>query len=219
MKNHPLNFDQLTNFSNSLPYKKFDKPTEEIFSELSKLKVKLNFPAIQNDIGSFLSFLMPLLKPRTIFEMGSGYGHSAFWFLCGGDKFLDKIVLTEKRNDLEGYFNSLPWPDQWRQKIEYHQADAFEVFTQQDQVDLVLIDGVKGDYLDFLIECEVNLRTGSHVVIDNSYWRGSFLEPEVVKHKKSARNIKELHEYIAHSDAWESIFMPYVDGLSLLRKI
>ena len=114
---------------------------------------------------------------------------------------------------------SVNWPARWQDKMEYHQGDAFDTLSEIGNIDLALIDGVKGDYLKFLLALKNHTQSGALVLIDNSYWRGSFLDDEVVAIKKSPQKIKELHEYIAHSSEWESLFIPFVDGLSILRKI
>ena len=101
----------------------------------------------------------------------------------------------------------------------YHCEDAFDVLERYASIDLALIDGVKGDYLKFLTLLESRMKTGAIVLIDNSYWRGSFLNQEQVETKNSAKKIKELHDYLAQTKIWDSVFMPYIDGLSLLRKI
>jgi predicted O-methyltransferase YrrM len=59
---------------------------------------------------------------------------------------------------------------------------------------------------------------GSVVLIDNSYWRGSFLDKDLVEKKLSAKKIKELHEFIQQSSSWSGVFIPYIDGLTLLKR-
>ncbi len=218
MRDYPFSYEQLFNFSKSHPYTNLgDK--KELFEQLEFSRKKLNFPAIENDIGSLFNFIFKLKDIRTVFEMGSGYGHSAFWYLFNSSNLPERIILTEKRDDLYTIFNSLPWPESWKSRLDYFQGDAFEKLKSLDhQIDFALIDGVKGDYLRFLKEAYPKLSRGGIVAIDNSYWRGSFLDPELVIKKQSARNIAELHAYLTNSSAWEGVFIPFRDGLSLLRK-
>lgn len=218
MRDYPFSFDSLNSFSNSIPYTKFTDDEQKLFDELNSLKQKYNFPAVLNDVGAFLSFMISFWRPRTIFEMGSGYGHSSFWYLKG-DKTnnLQKIYLTEKRTDLQQEFHHLSWPQSWKNKLDYFQGDAFERLAQVENIDLALIDGVKADYLKFLKVIETKMQPGGIVVIDNSYWRGSFLDSEVRAKKKTAQHIFELHEYIGESQRWESIFLPFIDGVSILK--
>ncbi len=217
MRDHPLNFEQLFSFSESLPYNNIPADRIELFEQLEARRVDLNFPAVKNDVGSIIRVLALLSSPKVIFEMGSGYGHSAFWFLLGAEKTLQKIVLTEKRSDLENEFNKLPW-GKWSHLLEYHNDDAFKVLQNTDRVDIALIDGVKADYLSFLQELEKKMSPGGFVLIDNSYWRGSFLDESLVHTKKSAQQIKQLHDYIRETKKWVASFIPVRDGLSLLVK-
>lgn len=218
MRDFPFSFEQLNCFSKDLPYGfKSSDEIKVLYQKLKENEKTLNFPAIRDDIGKFINFLFHWQKPEKIFEFGSGYGQSAFWYLLNNQD-IQEIVLTEKRDDLETVFESLPWPATWKNKIVYHQADAFDVFKNIDKVDFVLIDGVKSDYLEFLKECESKLSDSGMVLIDNSYWRGSFLDPEVSEKKQTAKNIKALHQYIKDSSKWEAVFVPFEDGVTLLRK-
>ncbi len=219
VKDYPFSFQTLNSFSNSDPYHGVAEQYRDLQKQLDSLKVKYNFPAVNNNIGLFFKFMAGITSPKLIFEMGSGYGHSAFWFLLGAAPQLDKIILTEMRTDLNEVFEQLPWPAQWKQKIHYYQEDAFEVIKQFEDIDMLLIDGVKANYLKFLEHAKSHLKTGALVFIDNSYWRGSFLDPELVANKSSARHIKDLHEFIDGNEDWEAVFIPYQDGLTLLRKL
>lgn len=218
MRDYPFSFDQLNRFSAKLPYSYTSSEAIKLLhQELKTLEKELNFPAIRDDIGQMVNFIFKWIRPKEIFEFGSGYGQSCFWYLVN-NPFIEKITLTEKRDDLEEKFHQLNWPVEWKNKMHYHQADAFEVFKSIEKVDFILIDGVKADYLDFLKLCENKLNENGLILIDNSYWRGSFLDPEVSEKKQTAKNIKKLHQYIDESDFWEAAFIPYEDGVSLLRK-
>lgn len=218
MRDHIFNFEELFNFSNGNPYDSISAEYQDLYSLLEKYKLELNFPAIQSDIGSFIALLTRLKRPQIVFEMGSGYGQSAFWFLKDSADSIEKIILTEKRDDLKTIYESLPWPTDWKAKLEYHQGDAFEVLNTYHAIDMALVDGVKADYLRFIEKLYPKMKVGSIVFIDNSYWRGSFLDADLRQKKASARSIFELHEYLRNSNLWDSIFIPYKDGLSILFK-
>lgn len=214
MRDYPLDTQKLFEFSNSAPYLTQLK-NNTIFKELIALKEQLNFPMVTNDVGALLSFLVSVHKPKVIFEMGSGFGGSAFWYSLNDYTFIDKIYLTEKRDDLQKHFNQISWQSEFKEKCVYHQGDAFEKLAQLDSIDFMLIDGVKGHYKEFLDKAKGRLSPGAIVVIDNSFWRGSFLDESITK--TSAVKIRELHEYIKNSSDFQSIFLPFSDGVSILR--
>lgn len=210
------NFDLLHKFSESLPYG-MDEDYNGLYQELKLAEKKYNFPAVKDDVGSFLCFLSKLKNFKTVFEFGSGYGQSAFWFLKNNPN-LSRIYLTEKRDDMEEVFESMPWPKEFKSKMEYHQGDAFDKVNEIDSFDLLLIDGVKADYLKFVQIAEKKLTQDGVVVIDNAFWRGSFLDAELVEKKVSAQNMKALHDYVKASSLWDAHFLPFSDGVILLTR-
>lgn len=210
------NLNLLHLYSESLPFG-VDAEFKTLYQELKNLEKKLNFPAVMDDVGSYLSFLTNTMQFKTIFEFGSGYGQSAFWFLMG-NKATEKIYLTEKREDLKEVFAALPWPEEFKAKIEYYTGDAFEKVNSVKSFDLLLIDGVKADYLKFVKIAEEKLSQNGVVVIDNAFWRGSFLDEKLVETKVSAQNMKALHDYIKESKVWQSSFLPFSDGVILLSR-
>lgn len=219
MKDHSFSFDTLNKFSNSEPYNFVPSHFNNLLEKLEEQEKKLRFPAIKRDVGSLISFLMGMYSPRRIFEMGSGYGHSAFWYFIGSSDSIEEVILTEKRDDLKSVFNSLPWPVNWKNRVNYYQGDAFETLSKvQGEFDFFLIDGVKADYLEFMKAGWSKLSRNGIVAIDNSYWRGSFLDKRIVEKKKSAQKVAELHRYIRDQKDISAIFVPFADGLTLLRK-
>jgi predicted O-methyltransferase YrrM len=219
MRDYPFSFNSLNDFSKSLPYKNIPSEYMPLYISLKAHENSLNFPAIRDDIGIFINFIFSWLKPKNIFEFGSGYGQSSFWYLLN-QKSIKNIILTEKRDDLESIFKSLEWPSLWAPKLRYVQGDAFDTFKkcEIEQFDFILIDGVKADYLRFLELSKNRLSNDGLILIDNSYWRGSFLDDDVVSKKLTARKIKELHDFLAQSNDFESVFIPFEDGVSLIRK-
>ncbi len=180
--------------------------------------MKLNFPAIRNDIGAFFSSLVQANNFQNIFEFGSGYGHSCFWYLV--NNYIPKeIVLTEKRDDLKSVFYSLPWSEKQKECIEYFQGDAFDRFEKMELVDFLLIDGTKADYKRFLELSVPKLKKEAVVVIDNAFWKGSVVHDGVVS-KKSESAIRDLHEYLKSSfirKLFTVTYLPFRDGLVLLQ--
>ena len=217
MKDFPLDLQALHKFSESSPYALEKRQYSDLYDKLQQLRIDLRFPAVTNDVGGLLSLLVRLKAPRNILEFGSGYGHSAFWYLISNHR-AQNIYLTEKRVDLIKYFDQLPWPSDFKQSMHYHQGDAFLYADNLSDIDFVLIDGQKTDYLRFLDIITPKLSPGALVAIDNSYWRGSFLDTSEVAKHQAAMHIKLMHEHIKENQTWFSIFMPYKDGVTILHR-
>lgn len=216
MRDYPLDYKVLHQYAKSLPYGIGTK-SSVLLANLDELKNKLNFPAITNDVGALLGLQLKALGVKKIFEFGSGYGHSLFWYTDLAT--LEKVVLTEKRDDLRVYFDQLSWPERIKNMTEYFCGDAFARLQADNEIyDFILMDGVKASYLDFLKLAKTRVRIGGIIAIDNSFWRGSFLDPNYSQ-KSSAQAIGELHQYVAAQlPDFECVFVPFEDGLSLLYR-
>jgi len=159
--------------------------------------------------------LVKLCKPNVIFEFGSGYGQSCFWYFVGNPDIPQKVYLTEIRPELNHMYESLEWPQSWKEKINYFGHDAFEILDQLDEkIDFLFMDGKKSDYLEFLKKARSKLSKNAVVVIDNAFWKGSFLDQDLLN-KKSVRAVRELHDQL-DSLPFNSTFIPFCDGILLM---
>jgi len=216
-------FEDHLNFSENYPLTFLSSDESLFLDKLNLIKNELNFPAIRNDIGAFFNFLIKSKKLKTIFEFGSGYGHSAFWYFV--DSYLpNKVYLTEKRQDLLKYFEDLPWSEDQKSRIHYYQGDAFERLKDLDQddvkIDFLLIDGQKSSYQEFLTSSYNLLSKDAIVVIDNAFWKGSVIKDDLVS-KTSEISIRLLDKYIKSQEVARNFhvqYFPFRDGLIVLSK-
>ncbi len=208
--------EKLHHYSEGTNIFSFSTEATSLKNELDLLKEKYNFPAVKDDVGQFLSFLSAKLNIKSVFEFGSGYGHSAYWYFLNNPS-LEKVILTEKREDLQSEFEQLSWPSQWSEKISYFQQDAFEVLDTVKDIDLFLVDGVKGDYLKFIRLAKEKMSKNGIIIIDNAFWRGLFLDKSTSKN--SAKAIGDLHSELANDKSWNKSFLPFRDGVILLSKL
>lgn len=215
MKKYQLDYNTLHQYSQEQLFAKVPLHLKMLCDDLETTRINLGFPAVNRDVAQLMRLLNRIANIKTIFEFGSGYGHSAFWYFLDNPN-LEKVYLTEKNVNLKSHFDKMPWPNEWKEKMDYYQGDAFNRLEQIENFDFVLIDGLKGKYLDFLKACETKISKNGIVVIDNAYWRGSFLDPIVSQKDNSAKAIKDLHQYITESNFWLANFLPFTDGVILL---
>jgi predicted O-methyltransferase YrrM len=57
--------------------------------------------------------------------------------------------------------------------VEIREGDALQTLAQDlpETIDLLLLDGAKGLYLDIVLLVEERLRVGTLIVADNAEWR------------------------------------------------
>lgn len=214
----PVELSKFYLYSQQFNLQKFGPSEAQLFAVLEEKRVALGFPAVTSDVGGLLSFLVHLKRAKVVFEFGSGYGQSAFWFLANGSP-IKRIYLTEKMKTLKKIYEEIDWPKAWRKKMQMHWGDAFECLAQiEEKIDVVLMDGQKRDYLRFLLELERKLKKDALVIIDNAFFKGSFLDPKLLATKKSVESLSQLHQYLAQTQLWTVTLLAEGDGLFLLQK-
>lgn len=181
---------------------------DEFYLQLESFRIKLNFPSISPEVGSLIYFLIYSLKCKNVLEIGSGYGHSAYWSLKS--PFLEKIILTEQKESLYSLFKTLSFPHQ--EKIFYYLGDALNYISENDLLsfDFILIDGQKSLYLEYLKSIEHKIKEGTIILLDNTLLERSL----TVSH-----SLQKLHTYINDNTSFIKIFLPLSTGITLLRKI
>ncbi len=211
-------FEKHYEFSETYPIELL-KPEELVVLEhLNQQKHQLNFPAIRNDIGSFFNALLGTKKDAVIFEFGSGYGHSAFWYFLHQNS-IQKVYLTERRTDLYEVYNNIPFLANWREKIHYYQGDAFDLLQEKSGFDFVLIDGQKNSYTDFLNAVLPKMNPNGYIAVDNAFWKGAVIG-EAQTSTVSAEAIREHHAVIRKLTQDRNLrlnYFPFRDGLLLLQ--
>lgn len=145
---------------------------EPVLIEMEQLAEDEGFPIIGRLCGRYLEMLARSIKARRIFEMGSGYGYSAYWFsrATGPD---GAIHLTD--TDPENERRALDFLGRagLDGPIRYHVGDAFESLAGIDgRFDVVYVDIDKHDYLKAWETAKDRVRVGGYYVCDNMLWSG-----------------------------------------------
>lgn len=205
--------ENLHQYSETKIWVQLSEQEKSLLSKLDQFKVQFNFPAVKNDVGQVLNFLCKAFSCQTIFEFGSGYGHSAFWYFVQNPHPPKKVYLTERRTDLQASFNEIKWAE----ALDYFCGDAFNRLEEINGIDLCLLDGQKSQYKEFLEKLLPRMNPGGLIVIDNAFIKGQFLDKDL-QHKDVVQKTHELHQYL-QSIKLEKVFLPVRDGLLILKKI
>lgn len=184
------------------------KLQDNFYIQLEEIRKNLNFPAIAPEVGSLIYFLIDSLQLKNVLEIGSGYGHSAYWALKSLS--LEHITLTEKKESLYTIFQTLSFPHQ--EKIQYFLGDALDYIATHDLslLNFILIDGQKSLYLKYIQKIEHKIASGTLILLDNT-----LLERSIAV----SQSLEALHSYISTSSLFIKIFLPLSTGITLLRKI
>jgi len=145
---------------------------EPVLLEMEKLAEDEGFPIIGRLCGRYLEMLARSISARRIFEMGSGFGYSAYWFsrATGPDGEIH-LTDTDPQNERRALdFLARAGLDA---PVRYHVSDAFSAFEETDgEFDVVYVDIDKHDYLKAWELGRRRVRIGGYYVCDNMLWSG-----------------------------------------------
>lgn len=176
---------------------------DPILKDMEEYATNNEFPIIGPDVGVLLELLSRIKNAKNIFEFGSGFGYSAYWFLNGMAND-GQITLTEidesNLNLAKEYFNRSG--DIGR--IQFEHGDAVDIAVRYKKpIDIVLIDFEKSRYPEALHAIEGELKSNSVVVADNIL--------------KGPADYSEVLNYLSSST--EDKFDPDVEGVGEYLKI
>lgn len=184
--------------------------------EMEALARARNFPIIGPQAGRVLYQYIKLINARRVFEMGSGFGYSAFWLALALPEDGKLICSEASQNNVdlaEDYLKAgglLP-------KVQLQTGDALKLLhSAEGPFDLIFNDVDKEDYPRALAIALPKLRPGGVLISDNALFHGR------VTHEhpdRSTRGIIAYNQTACHSPALWTTILPVRDGLAVSWKI
>lgn len=195
---------------------------EPVLMEMEKLADDNGFPIVGRLCGNVLELLARSIGAKRIFEMGSGYGYSAYWFsrATGPD---GEIHLTDTDPDNERQAKDFLGRAGLDAPIDYHVEGALEAFDKTSgDFDIVYCDIDKGGYPDAWRRARDRIRVGGMFICDNMLWFGRVTggpgTPEDVRPGWTEAIVETTH-MIFDDDRYRASIIPLRDGLITALRI
>jgi len=189
--------------------------TDPVLKEMERLAEREEFPIVGPLVGRLLALMARLVNGRRVFEFGSGFGYSAWWFLQGMDG-KGAVVLTDDEEEnaklARDYFTRAGLND----RAEIHVGDAFEIIDRQPgPFDIILVDCEKARYPLAFEKALPKLRMGGLLIGDNVLWFGKVLTRS---EEPSTAGIRQFTRLITTDDRLTTTILPLRDGVSISMK-
>lgn len=189
---------------------------DEILKEMEDYAAQNGFPIIGPMVGPFLRQLAIATNASSVFEMGSGFGYSAYWF-AGGMKPDGQIVCTDGSDENARMAMDYLKRGGYDSIIDFHVGNALEILERLDGTyDIILNDIDKEGYpqaFDLAIE---RLRPGGIFITDNVLWSGRVLSDDP---DSTTEAILEFNRKLFETDGILSSIIPIRDGLGMAVKL
>jgi caffeoyl-CoA O-methyltransferase len=190
-----------------------------VLLEMEALARQHNFPIVGRLVGIFLESLANSINAKRVFEFGSGYGYSAYWFANAVG--IDGNVICTDGNPLnkDKAERFLSKADLWK-RIDFRTGIAQSHFGQCEGLfDICYNDVDKGDYPEVWLMAKDRIRPGGFYIADNVLWHGRVaLEnyEDVVPGWTEA--IKRHNTLIFEDPDFDAYINPIRDGVIVARK-
>lgn len=199
-----------------------DRGNTPFLDEIEREALENQIPIIRKSTQSLLKFLLALLRPANILEVGTAIGFSALLMSEYGPEtcHVTTIEKYEKRIPVaKENFSRAGKTD----RITLLEGNAMDLLKGLDGgYDMIFMDAAKGQYIHFLPEVLRLLKPGGLLVSDNVLQDGDVIQSRFAVTRRNRTIHARMREYlyeIKHSPELETVVLPVGDGVALSTRI
>lgn len=201
---------------------------DDTLREMEAHGEEIGFPTVGPEVGSFLRLAARMVDAERVFEFGSGFGYSAYWFAealpADGE-----IVLTEHDPEELEQARDFLARGGYADRAVFEDGDALETIDRHEEpFDVVLIDCHKEGYPDALDSVRGKVADGGLIIADNAMQSGiqdfqTILEllegddPDDVDDQ--TRGIAEYLLTVRDDSAFDTVALPLGEGIAISSRI
>ena len=201
-------------------------PADDVVREMDARADETGFPTVGPAVGGWLQQLVGLLDADRVFEFGSGYGYSAYWFargLAAGGELVLTEVDADELDDARMYLER----GGFDVTIRFEHGDAIDVVDGYDgPFEVVLIDNEKERYVEALEAVRSKVRVGGVVVADNMT-AGPFAFEEIHRlvvgdgseREGTVGGVAAYLDHVRDDPGFETTLLPLGEGLAVSRRV
>lgn len=187
--------------------------------EMEALAREHNFPIIGRLVGTFLETMAKTIHAQRVFEFGSGYGYSAYWFAKAvGEQ--GQVICTEfdpaNKEKAEHYLTAAGLSS----RVDFRIGMAEVIFADTEGVfDICYNDVDKIDYPAIWLMAKDRIRPGGLYIADNVLWHGRVaVEHFVDIFPGWTEAIMEHNRLVFNDPDFDAFINPCRDGVLVARR-
>ena len=198
-----------------------ERHDEPVLLEMEAEGRERGFPIIGRLVGVTVELLARSIGARRVFELGSGFGYSAYWFARavgpGGEVHGTDGDPANEAKAL-GYLERAGLVD----RVRWHVGDAVtNLAAVEGEFDVVYDDIDKEGYPDAWRAASERIRVGGLYLCDNVLWSGAVADPggDHGRDRRTTEAILEHNRLIAGDERYVSGIVPTRDGLMVALRV
>jgi predicted O-methyltransferase YrrM len=193
-----------------------ERHDDPVLLEMERIAAERNFPIVNRIVGVTLEALARSIGAQRVFELGSGYGYSAYWFAraVGSN---GEVYLTD--GDPENEKKALHYLGRAGlvERVRFRVGDAVTSFGEvEGEFDIVYCDIDKEGYPEAWRAARDRVRVGGLYLCDNVLWSGRVVEESP---DETTKAILEHNAMIAADERYLSVIVPTRDGVMVALRV
>ena len=192
---------------------------ETFIKQVKKEALEMDVPIMEDDTINYIKKYIVENKVKRILEIGTAVGYSGLNYLS-----LDyDISLVTIERDENRYLKALQNFKEagLESRVDIIFKDALEVDIN-DKFDLIILDGAKGQNINFFNKFKKNLEANGTIITDNMYLHGYVNkdEEDITSRNLRAlvRKIKDYHNFLEENEEYDSEILKIGDGIAISIK-
>ena len=192
---------------------------ETFIKQVKKEALEMDVPIMEDDTINYIKKYIVENKVKRILEIGTAVGYSGLNYLS-----LDyDISLVTIERDENRYLKALQNFKEagLESRVDIIFKDALEVDIN-DKFDLIILDGAKGQNINFFNKFKKNLEENGTIITDNMYLHGYVNkdEEDITSRNLRAlvRKIKDYHNFLEENEEYDSEILKIGDGIAVSVK-
>lgn len=192
---------------------------ETFIKQVKKEALDMDVPIMEDDTINYIKKYIVENKVKRILEIGTAVGYSGLNYLS-----LDyDISLVTIERDENRYLKALQNFKEagLESRVDIIFKDALEVDIN-DKFDLIILDGAKGQNINFFNKFKKNLEANGTIITDNMYLHGYVNkdEEDITSRNLRAlvRKIKDYHNFLEENEEYDSEILKIGDGIAVSVK-
>ena len=185
----------------------------ETLGEIKKMQISISQ-------CHFLHFIIKIIKPKNILEIGTFTGLSALTMGLAMDENSELTALDKNKETSDvamSFFKKAKIDNKINLLINNAIVSLKDLYNKKKQFDFIFIDADKENYINYFNNALNILNNNGIIVVDNVLWYGDVADQN--KNDRLTLKIREFNKFINTDNRVESLILPIGDGLSVCRKI
>lgn len=189
--------------------------SNEILDEMHRYASENEIPVVGPLVGNFLLIMSLVTESKKVFELGSGFGYSAYWFAkaVGIDGRVVCTDYSENHMNKAYYFFKKAGLEN---VLEFETGNSLEILDKADEEFEIIFNDVDKEFYPDVIDIAYDkLVKGGLLITDNVLWYGKVLENDDLP---STRGVKNFNELICADSRFVTSILTLRDGVSVSYK-